>query len=86
MIENRRDGLVVQMDVLANQNLGCIGAFTQKEDTVQGSTGKEFIINIDGLLFHGEEPAMKGNSQNYTGADIKANNPNFTSDAPTLRR
>ncbi|MCA0869826.1 hypothetical protein LCL97_03220 [Seohaeicola saemankumensis] len=85
VIETRRDGLIVQMGVLANQNLGYIGAFTQEEDVVQGSTGNEFIIDIDGQLFYGEETVMKGNSQNYSGAYIKANNPNFIADVANLQ-
>ncbi|WP_425043838.1 hypothetical protein [Primorskyibacter sp. S87] len=79
VIETRREGLIVQMGILANQDLGYIGAFTQ--ETAEGlEQGNEFIIDIDGDLFTAKESVMEGNSQGYSGAFIKANNPAFISD------
>lgn len=78
VIETRREGLIVQMGVLSS-GLGYIGAFTQ-ETPENLQEGNEFIIDIDGSLFTAKESVLEGNSQGYSGAFIKANNPAFISD------
>ncbi|MBE1282414.1 MAG: hypothetical protein GJ676_03800 [Rhodobacteraceae bacterium] len=80
VIETRRDDLIVQMGVFANQEVGYIGVFTHEPDGVNASATGNFIVDFDGDVFAADEVIMEGNDQGYSGVYIKANNPNFISD------
>lgn len=78
--ETRHDDVIVQIGVLEGNEIGYIGAFTHDPDQVAGEEGNEFIIDIDGDLFVGDESMMAENSQGYTGVYIKSDNPAFVKD------
>ena len=75
VIETRRDDLIVQMGVFANQEVGYIGVFTHEPDGVNASATGNFIVDFDGEVFAADEVIMEGNDQGYSGVYIKGQQP-----------
>lgn len=82
VIETRQtEGLIVQMGLTKNKDLGYLGVFTQDPTDFKKGDKRELIIDLDGDVYTAESTAMKGNiTPGYSGAYILANNPNFIAD------
>ena len=72
------NGMIVQMGITRNHKMAYLGVFTKDQPGVTKGDKGDFIIDIDGELFHGDVTGMKGNiTDGYSGAYILTDNPDF---------
>ncbi len=82
MEKNEGNGIIVQMGVNKKKTMGYIGVFTQDPTNISKGDKNELVIDFGGSdVFIAQSTGMKGNiTPGFSGAYIKANNPNFIAD------